>query len=427
MKIFPENFRVNSYLILFAIVVIVTAPSLKSSFAGDDDDYLIVNSPKIDLSLRQLPLLFTKTLGEPLDHPKPGARFFYYRPMLGLLYALNFKVWGMNPVGFHLTNILLHIFSAIFVFKIGLILFGEDETAPLLAAALFAVHPVNNEVLHRVAMNENIYGFFMITSLYFFIRNEKRLSWCIFSLALLSKESAVMLPFALCLFSIRKDGLKKCTVSMIPYAVILIVYLMLRQIIVGTLSALNVSQPLFPKILTMIAALSDYIRLLIIPYPLSPFYPARLYTSLTQPKVLGALAAVVVFSLLAFKLRKDKVMPFLLLAPFILLAPVILMVNSFPLGIDLEYIGERFLYVPSMIFSLFTTALIVKTANERVRQFITAAFSVVIILFAVITASYAKAWASTPAFLDRIAEIAPDTTIAHFRRGNIFYEEGKFN
>ena len=416
------------YIILLALVVLVSANSLKNSFLSYDDTYFIVDNPNMEISLREIPSLFAKPFGESSTSHEHQIHSLYYRPMLELLYIFNYAIWGNNPVGFHLTNIMFHLLNAFFVYRLGLLLFSNGKSISLIAAALFAVHPVNNEPLGRVAMNENMYGFFMITSIYCFMRDKKFLSWFTFSLALLSKESAVMLPFALYILSIDKHGTRKGFISMRPYGLIIVMYLVVRQSIVGPFWGLDVPQPLFPRILTMAAASLDYVRLLILPYSLHVFYPARLYTSLLEPKVLAAMVALILFLCLALKLKRDKAMLFLLSSPIILLVPAIVKVNALPVGIDLGYIAERLLYVPAMIFSLFISAFVFNCIGTRTkRSYRSAGFAAVIITFAVVTALSCGKWENDTAFYAKLAEDAPDSAVAHYRRGTVLYDQGKFN
>ncbi len=415
----------NPYIILLALVVLVTANSLKNGFLGDDDSILIVNNPRIDLSLKELPSLFMKPLGAVPGRINQTFNFHYYRPILELLYVCDYKVWGLNPVGFHLTNILFHFLNVIFVYHIGLLLFRNDKTISLIAAALFAVHPVNSEPLGRVALNENVFGLFMILAVFFFIKEREFLSWLTFSVALLSKESAVMLPFALCILLINKSGLKKGIGVIMPYMLILGIYFVLRLIVVGPSLGMDLPQKSLPELLAMAAAFLDYVRLLILPYPLHAFYPARVYSSILHPKVLLSLPIIAILLFLAFNLRKDRTMLFLLLSPFILLAPVIVNVNSFPLGVDKGYIAERFLYVPAMLFSLFVSGITMRFGDTNARRRLVTAFSVIVIAFAGLTMSSSQTWADNMTFFSQMAKDAPDSSVTHYYKGTIFYSQGK--
>ena len=69
----------------------------------------------------------------------------YYRPLLEIFYRLQYFVFGMNPAGFHLFNVLLHILNAFLVFLLFVRLRLKRDWA-FAAALIFLVHPVQSQV-----------------------------------------------------------------------------------------------------------------------------------------------------------------------------------------------------------------------------------------------------------------------------------------
>ena len=415
------------YIILIFLVGIIFVSSVENSFLSLDDTWLIVDNPNINLSLKKMPTRFTSHLFKLSDSPE--QRMFYssyYRPILSLLYVLNYKMWGINPIGFHLTNILLHLASTIVLYRVGIFLFS-DKIIPLLAASIFAVHPVHHEVLGRVALGENIYGLFIILSLYFFLKEKLILSLSAFSIALFSKESAVMLPFALAILSIQKRGLKSGILFTTPYAALVGIYLIIRAIIVESVFGGVLDIPTFTQIITMFIAVSDYMRLLIIPFPVSPFYPARLYPSIFEPKFLFAIIILLLVSLLILKLRNDKTMFFLILSPLIMLVPGILKVNALSCTPDLIYIADRLLYVPAMFFSLFVSAFTLNIRADKSKKYVIIGWTIIIALFTFITASTVRIYKDDFIFYKKIAEESPHAISPHIELGHIYHKMGKLD
>ncbi|MBI5894281.1 MAG: tetratricopeptide repeat protein [Deltaproteobacteria bacterium] len=412
------------YIVLILLVAITFANSLQNEFVWDDHT-LIIDNPNINLPLTEIPSIFTKSLW------KVGAvdegRHTYYRPLLSMLYLLNYKIWGFNPKGFHLTNILLHLLNAVVLYRIGLLLFN-DTSISLAAASIFAVHPVHNESVGRAAAGEVIFGFFIILSIYFFLKEKRYISWFSFFLALLSKETSVMLPFALLILAINKQDIKKGIIEIMPYMILIGVYFIIRAMVVDVVLGGGVILQLLHyhifSMLTMAVAALDYISLLIIPYPLSPFYSERWYRSILEIKVMLAIIVLALLSFLAFRIRKDRVMFFLLLSPFIMLFPVIWRVNTFTAGLDNMYIAERFLYVPLMLFSLFVSASLVKIFNGRAKRYLLICWILVIIIFIPITIFANTMWRNDTVLFKKVIENSPDTAFAHNGLGSLYEKQG---
>ena len=85
--------------------------------------------------------------GPPLPGPTGTP---YYRPVQALTYLLDYHLWGLTPAGFHLTSVLLHAGTAMLLYRLGGSLL-RDARAALVAALLFAVHPIHTEAVTYIA------------------------------------------------------------------------------------------------------------------------------------------------------------------------------------------------------------------------------------------------------------------------------------
>jgi len=122
----------KSYIVLILLIAVTFTASLQNSFVWDD--YLmIVDNPRINLSFKEMLLPFTTPLSKFAGFPE--YQQVYYRPVLFIFFILNYKIWGMNPTGFHLVNILLHMIIVIVLYRIGLLLLRvkkqESNITPL--------------------------------------------------------------------------------------------------------------------------------------------------------------------------------------------------------------------------------------------------------------------------------------------------------
>jgi protein O-mannosyl-transferase len=185
--------------VLICVAAIAYFPSLKAGFVWDDDSMLTKNS---------------------LIHADNGLYQFWfttkatdYWPATYTTLWLEWRLWGMNAMGYHATNLALHISEALLLWAI---LRRLRVPGALLAALVFAVHPVNVESVAWIAQRKNLMAMlFFLLSILFFTRTELSipptrgrlyntgvgrwywLSLLAFMVALLCKGSVAMLPMVL--------------------------------------------------------------------------------------------------------------------------------------------------------------------------------------------------------------------------------------
>jgi len=122
----------------------------------------------------------------------------FYRPMISYFYGLDFLAWGLNPLGYHITNVAFHVFNVILVDKLVYEL-TRKKNLSLCTAFLFALHPLHvGAVVYISGRTELVYCFFVLLSIIFFIKNIREskgryfvLSLCFFTCALFSKETTI--------------------------------------------------------------------------------------------------------------------------------------------------------------------------------------------------------------------------------------------
>ena len=114
------------YAVLLFVFASVSISTLNSDFLFIDDTVLIVDNPQLNFSLANLAAIFVNPLGQIFNAADYPVKFIYYRPILNVLYMFNKAIWGINPVGFHISNLLLHLLTTILVYRIGLQLFTNN-------------------------------------------------------------------------------------------------------------------------------------------------------------------------------------------------------------------------------------------------------------------------------------------------------------
>jgi len=226
MKLSFKNYPHAPYLsFLFLLGILAFGLTLGVGFMWDDHE-MIENNPKITaINGSNLRHAFTSDVFE-------GKGDAYYRPIQILSYMIDYRLWGLNPFGFHLTNLLLHIGNAFLLFFLFLKFF-KKKRIPFMIAGLFVVHPVVVEQLLIVAGRAEVMSFtFILAGLIVALRGNRHgyiLSLVFYLLACFSKESGILFPVFLFLLGGLEPKLKYHWKKYIPYGLVAGFYLLVRH------------------------------------------------------------------------------------------------------------------------------------------------------------------------------------------------------
>jgi tetratricopeptide (TPR) repeat protein len=197
----PSAIRAKLKLLLGCALIAVTcfvaySPAIKGDFIWDDDRYVTAN-PLIVAPDGLWRIWFST------DVPSQ------YFPLVYTTFRFEYQLWGFNPMPYHITNIAIHIISSLLLWSI---LRRLAIPAAFVAAAIFALHPVNVESVAWITERKNVLMLvFSLLSVLFWIdfslRTQTRrraalfyvLSLLCYMLSLLSKTTACVLPVALVL------------------------------------------------------------------------------------------------------------------------------------------------------------------------------------------------------------------------------------
>jgi tetratricopeptide (TPR) repeat protein len=195
-----KSLHKESSLLVYGLLIIATIaaywPVLNHEFVKYDDDKYVTENPNVKRGITRESVVWAFT--------KP--HFHMWHPLTSLSHLLDCRVFGLNPTGHHLTNLLLHTASTLLLF--GILKRMTEAFWPCLFVALaFAVHPLNVESVAWVAERKNVLsGLFWMLTIAVYIRYAERpglvrflLLVLVFALATLTKPMVVTLPFVLLL------------------------------------------------------------------------------------------------------------------------------------------------------------------------------------------------------------------------------------
>jgi tetratricopeptide (TPR) repeat protein len=189
-------------VLLIVTVIIAYIPAMRGGFIWDDDDYVTQN-PTLTTLFGLGRIWF-----EPTSVPQ-------YYPLVHTTFWIERHLWGLNPIGYHVVNVILHIGAALLLWKLLGIL---EVPGAWLAAAIFALHPVQVESVAWITERKNVLsGLFYFASAIAYLRFEisdlksrnrhwYAISLALFLCALLSKTVTATLPAAILVIIWWKRG-----------------------------------------------------------------------------------------------------------------------------------------------------------------------------------------------------------------------------
>jgi hypothetical protein len=359
----------------FGPLALVVALAVASSITGlwnwfaYDDVSLILYNPAAH-SLAALVHVWSQ------PYWPPGAGGILYRPITSALFAVEWVAGHGSARTFHTVSIVLYAALSALVYLLARRLL--PPAAALIAAALFAVHPVHVEVVANcVGQGELLAALAVVaaTIVYLDHRGDLRAAWIIgalYAVGILSKEHAVVLPLVLGaaeLTVVADEQHRRIRSLVVPMAAALGACLVARYAAIGTLLG-DAPDPVLAhaifttRLWTMLGVVREWTRLLVWPARLSFSYnpPAiPVLTTLGGAAVAGALIVVAAASLAVIARRRVPTLTLGIIWAAVTLLPVTNIV--FVSGVLL---AERSLFLPSvgMVLALGAALAVV---DQRVR------------------------------------------------------------
>ncbi len=438
-----------AHWLLPVIVALLTVgaflPALHNGFVSfDDDKNFLLNPHYRGLGLDELRWMFT------------AFHMGHYIPLTWLTLGLNYILWGMDPAGYLLTNLLLHVATAVAFYFLTIRLLrlasgsvGEDEAlwvGAAFAALIFAIHPLRVESVVWITERRDVLSglFYVLTILAYFRASDRagrRAKWywvsvILFACALLSKSMAVSLPVVLLIldvYPLRRLGgpvgwwsasTRQVYTEKIPFVLLAGVVSAVAFTALShspALESLNKWSPI-DRLGISGFGLGFYLWKTVAPLNLSPIYPLSI-------KSTTFIFLSLILIVLTFALRHR--LPGLLaalLAYVVILLPVIGIFQNGP-----QIAADRYTYLSCLGWAVLAGASIFYCWRPLVRGriglrtfvFINGLAVVVVVGLGGLTWKQTQVWRDSESLWRHTISVVPESKMGHYNLGNEMVRRGE--
>ena len=466
-----KNMRIR-YIIAISVAVvtfIVYLPSLKNEFVWDDAQYVYSNSFIRSLDTQLVTSAFVE------------FHEANWHPLTWLSHAFDYVIWGLNPLGHHLTNNIFHALNTFMVVFLVMRLmedynktagnnallrpFLDDRTIRITSAAtglLFGLHPLHVESVAWVAERKDLLCafFFLLTlmtyshyvseinarasvnsaSRYF---NKKYLFTIgLFTLSLLSKPMAVTLPVVLLILDWylfrRIQSLKTFWTAFnekLPFIALSLsssILTILAQEAGGAIASVD-TVPLKSRVMVAAESLTAYLEKMLLPLNLVPYYPYPERISLFSSEYIIPIVIVIAITVTCIiVVRKQQLWISVWSYYVITLTPVLGIVQ-----VGSQSMADRYTYLPSLgpflILGLIAAKVYDKVAVSKRWESIAkmaALFGalVMLVFIAYATIKQINIWKNEIILWNYIIDKGVSgMPVAHYNLGLAFASKGEFD
>ena len=411
-------------LLLTAVTVLNNWPMAAFDFAWDDYGYVVRNYPIQDpVSLKSLLWCLT-AFAEANWHP-----------MTWLALHLQFQLFGLNPGGYHVTNLLLHIVNTLLLYAL---LYRTTRAVgkSLFVAALFSVHPLHIESVAWISEIKDVLStFFFLLMLHAYSSYAIRpgigrysLVGILLAMGLASKPMLVTAPFVLLLldywplgrwtggpeavlpktagprYAARRLILEKLPFLAMVAVVCVLTYLAQRE--GGAVASLN-HTPMLVRLANVTNSYVMYVWRMIWPWPLSFFYP---YEAIPAWRFGACLSGLAVASACFWRLQGPK--PYLLISWLWYLGTLLPVIGLVQVGA--QAMADRYTYIPSIgVFTAFAWLLDDLRRRLGLSSLLPAALSTTVVFaFMYLSLDYQLKWINEEELYSHGLTIDPENVVA---------------
>lgn len=440
-------------LALAAATLLVFAPALLNRFVDWDDYINLFENPSYrGLGWKQIRWMFSTTL---MGH---------YIPVTWLTFGLDYTLWGMNPLGYHLTNNLIHGANAALFYLVAVRLLGKATSligsalraGSVMAALFFALHPLRVEsVAWATERRDVLSGFFFLLTVLMYLKAAEAegrprygligVSLASFTLALLSKSIVMTLPLVLVLLDLyplrrlewrwsvwRGTSARAVLKEKLPYLGLGVAGAVTAYWAVASHDLLTTVKSYGGPARIGMAGYSlwFYLEKTILPVALSPLYELPAVVNPLEPRFLLRGVAVLTVSAGLLALRRRWPAGLAVWVYYgILLGPVTGIVHA---GLQLAH--DRYSYLSCLGWALLVGAAVGSIAQARtmgvvgprLSRAVAAVAAVWVLALGTLTWYQIQVWRDTESLWRYAVESDPECSICQNNLGYFFYRQKLF-
>lgn len=408
-----------------------------NDFLAYDDDFYVLENRQVQQGVTTQSIAWAFTT-------------FYvanWHPLTWISHMVDWSLYGKNPGGHHITNVLLHTANAVLLLLLLLYLTGSLWRAAMVAF-LFALHPAHVESVAWVAERKDVlcalFWFATLLAYAWYLRRPswRRFAWvvCGFACGLMSKPMAITLPFTLLLLDywpLRRikfarethrqwlSSLWKLCVDKWPLflmAAVSSVITVIAQKAGGAVAQLQ-SVPLWERICNAAISYCRYALIMLWPNPLRVFYFHERNNIMVSSAVLSAIVLFLVTAV-CWHFREKR--PYCLFGWLWFLGTLVPVIGVVQVG-D-QAMAERYTYVPYIGVFIAVVWLVgdavVKSPKFRVASQLLAV--TVIVACAVRTEAQVKVWKDMVTLFSHVLEIDPRGAVPNTSLGVAYARLGRY-
>jgi tetratricopeptide (TPR) repeat protein len=407
---------------LAAAAALLYLPTLGHEFLNYDDDLYLTRNPHLQLGLSPAGLAWAFTTGF-------GANWF---PLTWLSWLIDYAIWGLDPRGFHLTNLLLHAASTAILFGV-LARMTEAVGRSAFVAGVFALHPVHVESVAWAAVRKDVLSalFWMLT-LWAYARYAERPSWrrylpvpLFLALGLMAKPMLVTLPFVLLLLDYwplsRIPPLRRAIVEKLPLvalsAISSVVTYRVQQA-AGAVQPVDL-YPASVRVLNALLAYATYLRQAFWPSGLAVFYPHP-GEAIPRAAALGAGLLLAAITVLALRIRAQHA--YLFVGWFWFLGTLVPVIGLVQIGSQGH--ADRYLYLPLIGVSIAVAWAVPDLLARRWPRAPVALGAAALVALAFTGVRQVARWRDSATLFMHALDVTRENAVAHLNLGIALADKG---